>query len=306
MRKLHTVLLVLCMLFTLFGCSNSKSDEQKGEDSSNIITIKPHQNLVISQLPYSKDWLKTDLSAVGLKNVSAEEKVKGRFSESDSSAGSRYAYLLNDYERYYFGLYHDSYLAIETDTKILFKDLSTDNLSGSYSHEIHACDVCGDKTDEIILHQVVGMTGGAGQYLSRIFKVVGGEIREIFNSRQESQYDTGFSSALKDGFGLEIKNKFTGYSTILDFSAYKVYHGVYFDETGKPLNKNEENVLFDSFREFTPADVDGDGTFELVCFQYSSLYGHSDYIGDAKSILKFNSDTKNFEVIEAEFIFTKN
>ena len=103
----------------------------------------------------------------------------------------------------------------------------------------------------------------------------------------------------------EIKNKFTGYSTILDLSGYKVYHGVYFDETGKPLNKNEENVLFDSFREFTPADVDGDGTFELVCLQYASLYCHADYIGDAKSVLKYNSDTKEFEVIKAEFILAK-
>ncbi len=73
--------------------------------------------------------------------------------------------------------------------------------------------------------------------------------------------------------------------------------------TGSVIKQGD--ILSDSFSEFEPQDIDGDGVFEIVCLQYVSLLGHSDCIGNAKSILKFNSDTQKFAVITAEFIAEK-
>ena len=295
MRKVIVLLLTLSVLLVCSGCV-----AQTDNNSSSANIEKPHQKLTATELPYESDWLKTDLSKVGLKNLSIGETAEGRFT-THASTSPRYVYLLNDYERYgENSIYHDSYLAIETDSKILFKDLSSDNYSGSYGDTLYVHDVDGDGIDEVIVQQTVGMTGGAGQYLSRIFKVVDDEIQETFNSSTTDLYDTGFISILKDDFKLEVRNRFTGYAKTLDFSAKEQYIGVYFDEDGKVIG--DGIIWCDSFREFTPEDVDGDGIFEMVYLQYVSLYGHTDYIGDAKSVLKFNPNTQKFEVIKAEFI----
>ncbi|MBO4468246.1 MAG: hypothetical protein J5766_02985, partial [Clostridia bacterium] len=182
-------------------------------------------------------------------------------------------------------------------------DITNDEYGGSYGDDkIFARDIDGDKADEIILQQIVGMTGGAGQYRSRIFKVVGDEIAEIFNSATGNIFDTGFIGVVKNGFKLEIKNKFNNYLNELDLSAENQYIGVYFDINGNATSNAENEILCDSFREFVPEDIDNDGIFEIVCLQYVSLYGHSDYIGDAKSVLKFDFNKKEFIITEAEFI----
>ena len=76
--------------------------------------------------------------------------------------------------------------------------------------------------------------------------------------------------------------------------------GIFYDEYGNIINS--ESILCDSFNEFFPKDIDEDGIFEISCVQYVSLNGHSDYIGDAETVIKFNSESKQFEVVKALFI----
>lgn len=45
--------------------------------------------------------------------------------------------------------------------------------------------------------------------------------------------------------------------------------------------------------------------FEMICLQYVSLDSHADGIGDTKSVLKYNKQTRKFEVVQAEFIPAK-
>ncbi|MBO7519183.1 MAG: hypothetical protein J6T73_00250, partial [Clostridia bacterium] len=214
-------------------------------------------------------------------------------------------YLFIDNTRYGSESYfHETYLAVETGSRVLLKDLLFDDWYGSYEDELYARDVTGDGKDEIILQQLIGMTGGYGQYLSRIFEVISGEIKEIFCSYTVNGYNfnTGFSSRLKDGLMLEISNKFTGYSISLDLSNRKEYYVNHYDETGKLiLDDKYDQIMIDSFFEFVPQDSDKDGIFEIKCAQYVSLIGHADHIGDAESIIKYNPDTRAFEVIKSEF-----
>ena len=57
----------------------------------------------------------------------------------------------------------------------------------------------------------------------------------------------------------------------------------------------------DSFYEFKPGDFDGDGVFEFECLQYAYLLTHGDGLGTARSMLKYNEETKKMEVIESAF-----
>jgi len=53
------------------------------------------------------------------------------------------------------------------------------------------------------------------------------------------------------------------------------------------------------FFSFEPKDTDGDGIYEIEGKQYTSLIGRADYVGTASCILKYNTQSKVFEVIDA-------
>lgn len=192
-------------------------------------------------------------------------------------------------------IYHDSFLMIEDGT-----EQYTYELRSSYSDELHMCDVDGDNRDEIVINQLVGMAGGAGSFQSYVFDYENGEITEIFSSSNENQFDTGFSSKLKENSIVEFSNAFTGFSTEIDF--YR--NSRLFNEDGTVIEgKNDsEWAMFDSFREFVPEDIDGDGVYEISCLQFTSIDSHVEYVGDVQSYLKYNSDNKQFEVVKADFI----
>ncbi len=268
-------------------------------DPEHQILTKDSISIADSNINDLKD---IDLSEVGLKNLKLDDSAQGNIVSADEESQVG---VFSDYARYGGKFYHDPYLAVMTDSKVLFKDLISEYGDGCYGQSLNLFDVDGDGLDEIIITQTVGISGGAGSRWARIYKVKDDEICEIFNSEVNKEtFDSGFISELKDEFKLEIKNKFTDFKTTLDLrerSKKWNYIGVYFDEDGKALDKYDDPISCDSFYKFTPKDVDGDGVFEIVCLQYVSLNGHTDYIGDAKSTLKFNLETENFEVVDAEF-----
>ncbi len=194
-------------------------------------------------------------------------------------------------------LYHYSRLVVKGESQAITYNLSESGI-GSYADLLYVCDVDGDNADEIIIQRTVGMTGGAGQYISQIFKVEKNQIIEIFNSASANKFNTGYSSKMEDNYELVVVNQYTNYEKTVDISDKK-YLGGFYTEEGKLIK--EIGILVDSFYSFSPIDVDKDGVFEIKTYQYVSLNGHSDGIGTAASVLKFRSDTQEFEVIETEF-----
>ena len=195
-------------------------------------------------------------------------------------------------------LYHYSQLVVKSESGTLTYNLSESG-NGSYADALYVCDIDGDIGDEIIVQRTVDMTGGAGQYTSQIFKIENNQIIEIFNSSPINKFNTGFSSKMEDNYGLVVFNRYTDYQKYMDISD-KAYVSAFYDEGGK-LTKEDE-ICVDSFCAFSPVDMDNDGIFEIRVEQYTSLYGHSDHFGTAVSILKYKCSTKQFEVIETEFI----
>lgn len=296
MKKVLIVVLTISLLFVGAACKASENKvSSKKENKEN------KENTIVTEIPYKENWLQGDLSNVGIKSAVAEHQKDGYIVDgSDGELVPCRVYLLSIYDEEKYGKnsgYHDSFLAVETESKVVFKNLS--EKLGSYFDNLYVCDVDGDNTGEIIVQQVVDMFGGAGQYVSRIYKVEESEIKEIFCSPTDRLFDTGFKSEAKDGFKLEITNTFTKSKTVLDFSKDREYEGVYFDQNGIVIK--EAGILCDSFNKFEPIDTDLDGVFEIECLQYVSLYCHADYIGDARTVLKYNSDSQKIEIIEADF-----
>ncbi len=174
-------------------------------------------------------------------------------------------------------------------------------LTESYDGDITLCDFDGNEDMEIAVQETVGSTGGYGNYLSRIFDFKNGELVELFSSRNESGdlFDTGFSITILENKEFEIKNVFTNYSQVFRLEdRLEEYYDFWYEEDGTPKN---ENLMVDSFYEFLPQDVDGDGVYEIKGKQYTSLIGHADGIGIANTVLKYNKEKTMFEVVDASF-----
>ena len=108
-----------------------------------------------------------------------------------------------------------------------------------------------------------------------------------------NEFDTGFESRFLDGYKMEVKNKFTGYTLVFDV---KDQYGSYIDANGGPP---DGSIRLDPFYVFEPTDTDNDGNSEIFCKQYTSYPSHADYTGMACSVLKFNKQAQVFEVIDA-------
>jgi len=198
----------------------------------------------------------------------------------------------------------NSFLLVESESGSCKKQLPKVLDYCIFGMTMYIHDVDGDKQEDVIIHQAVDAFGGAGQYRTMAYKVTDSELKELFKSPSDSElFDTGFRSKFLEGYKFQINNLYTGYSETFGFRNYRSKE-VYWDENGRPYtpDTSDESLLWvDSFYNFCPKDVDGDGVFEFECEQYSCLYGHSDYIGDAKTVLKYNAKTLAFEVVSAEF-----
>ncbi len=196
----------------------------------------------------------------------------------------------------------DHFLVIVTEDKTLCKDLTAYEGQFNFAGNIDVFDFDGDGDCEILLQQTVGMTGGAGSYLSRIFDYRDGEILEIFSSDSifnKYSRNMGFSCTLLKNKEIRIDNKFTNYSETFTMSDRPdEYFKWWYNDDGSVV---ERELCVDSFYEFMPIDTDFDGVYEVFCRQYTSLIGHSDGVGCTKIVLKYNEITAEFEIIDASF-----
>lgn len=312
MKKLIATIAVIILTLSVAGCEgtapattepSTEPTTQVTETTQTTTKFKTleHLKLKTNEIPYNNRWFVDGFEKVGLERTDKQIREAGFITEqSKNQKDMRNVILLRDLERYGYGIYHDLFLAVEADTKVIFKDLTYNIIKGAYSENLYLNDIDSDGIDEIIIHQCVGMTGGAGQYLARIFKIENEEIKEIFcafsNDESEKHFDTGFSGYPADNCTFVITNHFTGYQAEYKDSPDRLDR---YDENGKPLPHSD--IMVDSFNVFLPKDIDHDGTCEIFCEQYVSDQGHADYVGEAVSILKYNTETQDFEVIDAWF-----
>ncbi len=284
MKKISVVSLVLLFVLVFSSCNITKS-------------IKDHQEIKNDVISYKEDEMfRISLSEAGLEDVFVQKSTG--FENLGNESDWCQVFLLGD-DRFEKSKPCDYYLAVLCDDKIYLKEASV----CSYGSGIELCDFDGDGDKEILLQEAIGATGGAGQYKSTVLDFENYEFTELFSSSHalynSNNKTTGFSIEILKGNKFKIINSITDYSKIFDFKnkPEKYLKGLY-DENGEVI---ERKILVDSFFEFIPDDIDDDGVFEIVCRQYVSLIGHSDHLGNAKTILKYNNKTSSFDIIDAEF-----
>lgn len=261
-----------------------------------------HQELKKTEIERVNGMMAFSIPEAGLENVFVEDISDTCYLEGDT-VGT--VYLLGDDRYGGGGIPADHYFAIVTGEKIILKDLTAYDVQACYFGHVQVGDVDGDRDCEIILQQNVGITGGAGSYISRVFDFKDGEIVEMYSSYDGEVFikDTGFSIKLLNDKKYEISNSITGYSEIFQsVSEDESYYDFWYDENGDPRNRS---IMVDSFSEFTVCDTDGNGVNEIVCTQVVSLISHTNVIGHAKTILKYNTEKSELEIVDARFEPTK-
>ena len=265
--------------------------------SAKGVEYTEHQNLIKKEIDFSDDVLRFDLKEAGLTDVFVRDKtVTSVLVQEDIFAQ---VYLIAD-DRYGGNMgTSDHYLMLVVDDKIILHDLAIGESMSRMGGHIEVQDFDGDGYKEILLQESSGMTGGFGQYVSRVFKYVNGEIKMIFSSyvKDGEYFDTGFSCVVLENYNLRINNRFTGYSEIFNYRNVK---SSWYKENEHTDYSSQ--LLVDSFYDFEAYDVDGDGVYEIVGYQYTSIAGHTDYVGSAKTTLKYDKEKGDFIVSAAEFI----
>ena len=280
-NKLRIVSIALLIVLLFSSCNITKNESEHQEIKNEIIL-------------YNKDEMfRISLVEAGLENVFIQKSTG--FEKIDNESDWCQVFILGD-DRFEQSKPCDYYLAILSGEKVYLKDLAEWENQMSYGIKLELCDFDGDGDKEILLQQTVSMSGGAGQYLSRVLDFENYEFLELYCSEQ---IFTGFSIEILKGNKFKIRNSITNYSEIFEFkNKTEGYLKGLYDENGEVI---ERKILVDSFFEFFPEDIDNDGVYEILCRQYVSLIGHTDHIGDAKTILKYNKKTSSFKIIDAEF-----
>ena len=260
--------------------------------------IKEHQTLTSTEAIFdSKKSMRISIPEIGLKSVLVRQ-LEDNVNLTDNGFGT--VYLLADNRYDINSTVADYYLVISTNGKIVARDLSAWVDQASLWATFRCVDLDGDKDEEIILQECIGLSGGAGQYFSRVFDFRNGEIIEVFSSKvKDEMFNTGFSVSILKNRSLEIKNRYTDYcKKIILTDRTDDYYGVWYENNGQPKNLE---LLLDTFYKFEPYDIDNDGVYEIKVCQYTSLYGHTDFIGTAVSFLKYNKEENSFKICEAFF-----
>ncbi len=287
--KLFCLTAVICICFLLAGCKNQSPQTDLSGTQQHTETSTESHTQGTNETP-SDEFLKAEqgstvaLNAFGLEQVVISKKM---FADSPSSKVFTTVYILEDT----YSPPHKTYLLLNSGNKFLFCDLEATSLENN----LFLCDVDGNGIQEIIIQQCLDHSGGAGNYLSRIFRIEAEKIVEIFTA--SNNFDTGFTSDFLENKKLLITNNTVNFQIVLDISDR--YNEDFFDNSGKCAR--DIHIWCDSFYEFIPKDIDNDSIYEIVCKQYVSLDGHADGIGYTRSVLKFNAETEQFVIIEAEF-----
>lgn len=277
MKKLLTIL--ICLMIFLSASACSKEDNAPLDESADILISFPDvglENAILCEATERGIWL--------------DESIYGQI------------FLLGKYKNDDDNVMMDHFLVIVTKDKTFYKDLTAYDGQINFAGNIEVCDLDGDGNCEVLLQQTIGMTGGAGSYLSRIFDYRDGELIELFSSDDifdKYSRNMGFSCTLLENKEIKIDNEFTDYSETFSMSDRPdEYFKWWYNVDGGLANKE---IMVDSFYEFVPKDTDEDGVFEIFCRQYVSLIGHSDGIGCTKIVLKYNVTTAEFEIFDASF-----
>lgn len=284
MKKYQFLWIVLLFVFLLWGCDKASPviPETNGTTNPQTDAVEPSPTENNATSPTEKTFPEM------MEDASTEGFVTTQSKDNNTPCQIRTRKYRNDATDYIGYALH---IEVDTGEQILKKVIEPTCGPAPEESSLFLRDIDGDGIQEILIHHNTGGCGGAGSYHTWVLKVENDDIQVLFDNYDE--FDTGFENRFLEGYQMEVKNKFTGYTLVYDV---KDRYGEYIDHSEKlPSDK----FMIDSFYMFEPKDTDGDGISEILCKQYTSIRMHADYTGTACSVLKFNTQAQAFEVIDA-------
>ena len=287
MKRIIAILLLLSVL--LSGCGKA--------DATTPTTTAPIEdgNIVISQseseiiLRNTDNWMTEGLKKVGLEDFTQIQVEEGNLQTSSGSEKYRGFILAS----FYNTVARKSYLAVELKDEVIIRPF-VEGVEATYADIIYLRDIDGDKTDDIIMQSTVDSMGGAGQYASQVYRVTENGIEQVFCV----PFDTGFRGSISSDYKMTVYHEGIGYQKEFDYLyTYELSENAFDD--GNDIIDDVLNQ--DSFMSFVPVDYDNDGVYEIEGVQYTWTFWHSCYVGNVKAVLKYDSTTNSFVVIDGSF-----
>ena len=294
-KRISCILLTL-LLCLLTGCTAPvQTKPPQTTESTQATDIRPHLILTATEAAFDMEAAaRVSVPDLGLENMTICDMTFDQVCLSEATLGQ--VFLLGHDRGIQDTL--DHYLLVQLGDKVIAKDLQGYEDCPNYDGYIETRDFDGDGDCEILVQECVGMIGGCGSYLTRVFDVKDGQLVQLFSTDDLSelaQNKYGFTAVLLEDAQYKIEHATTGYSE--SFSLPKGAAEYFAGSSGGQSIELE----IDSFYEVVLNDVDGDDIAEICCTQYSWYAGHADGLGDVKTVWKYNPDTKAFEIIRTSF-----
>lgn len=299
--KKFLLIFFVCFV-TLQGCS-------KNESTAPTTTLQIEESIIVSQteseiiLRNTEDWMTVGLETIGLEEFNQSQVEEGNLQTSSGCEKYRAIILSNFHDN----VVRKSYLAVELKDKVIIRPFVKD-IQATYADIIYLRDIDGDKTDDIIMQSTIDMTGEVGSYVSQIYRVTGTGIEQVFLNSSNKPYYTNYTGVISSDCKMTIYNPSFVYKVVFDYPKDQYLNALFSEYSTQTTNEllylTEDSIYVDSFELFVPVDLCSDGVFEFECSQKISIFRNSNYIGDLKTVLKYNPDTELFDIIYSWFEIT--
>ncbi|MCI8589091.1 MAG: hypothetical protein HFE77_00005 [Clostridiales bacterium] len=236
-----------------------------------------------------REYLHTDFPQLGLKNQRIYHITWGHFKENTGQS----SVIIFSEEQTEDVIFNKVFIAVDIEGEFLTYEVDVFDVHVIQSGDLYAADLDDDGFDEIVYS---GEISNNGETISRIYKIKDNQI-ELMEDLDEwedihtSRY--GYTYEFLGDKKVKIANQDTGDEWIKDIS-----DSFAFDETGKPVPNGK--IYFTSFASRVIPDISSDGTVTLRYFQNVRVLG-PDFLGYTVTSLKYNQETKMFEVLDTEF-----
>lgn len=173
----------------------------------------------------------------------------------------------------------------------------THDLNGGYEPVLFLGDFNGDKKSDLMVQSDTGGSGGVRAV--NILSIKDTKFVSLMNS-DDAEYNLTFNYDFKDNFKTSIVNENTKSTFELDLKGLKtdLIKSEAYSKDGKLLKK--DMGWTDGMKYAFPADLNGDGVYELLC--NTSILGesHVDKLSDVNWTYQYDASKKVWVVVDLD------